>query len=135
MKTFLNRYGLTIGAAAALLVGCGSQATLALPETMGQTRAISSDRSRQRLFVTEYSQNTLLVYDATETYRNPEKRITIGLGEPSGDCIDGNGTLYVANTEGWIPNIRPAERARIGSLKKGWVVRSSARLMVAATSG
>ena len=89
----------TISLAAALLAGCaGPQATLTAPETMRQTRAISSDRSRERLFVTEYGQNTLLVYDATETYRNPEKRITIGLGEPSGDCIDGNGTLREALT-------------------------------------
>jgi len=96
---------LTSCVAAAMLAGCGgSQATITALGPTSQSFLIAKDRSRQRLFVTEYTSNVVLVYDATAKDPSPEKRITIGVSEPSGDCIDGNGTLYVVNYEGDFPH-------------------------------
>jgi DNA-binding beta-propeller fold protein YncE len=114
---------LGFSAIVAFLAGCGgsqpltgaqdgvSQATFAAPEATRQNAPVATNRARQRLFVTEYASNTVLVYDASAKNPSPERRITIGLLEPSGDCIDGNGTLYVANASGWISEY-PAGRSR-----------------------
>ncbi len=128
----LGRFALTIAAITALLAGCGgssqppidgqgggSRATIAPPKAMSQDTFVARDRSRQHLFVTEYTRNTVLVYDASAKNPTPERHITIGLDEPSGDCIDGTGTLYVANVAGWISEY-PAGRSRPSRIiKKG----------------
>ncbi|HEX3370252.1 MAG TPA: hypothetical protein VHS56_11800 [Candidatus Cybelea sp.] len=107
----LDRFALSIGAAAALLSGCGSQTTFVAPEAMEQNTAVARDPLQPRLFVTEYTRNTVLVYDTSAKNPRPERHITIGLDEPSGDCIDGNGTLYVLNAAGWVSEY-PAGRSR-----------------------
>ena len=81
--------------------GVGSQATFIGP----------TETSPQRLFVTEYTSNTVLVYNASAKSPSPERQITIGVARPTGACIDGNGTLYVMNTQGWISEY-PAGRNR-----------------------
>ncbi|HEY1883417.1 MAG TPA: hypothetical protein VGG51_10305 [Candidatus Cybelea sp.] len=115
----LDRFALSIGAAAALLSGCDSQATFAAPEAMRQNTSGVRAPSQPRLFVTEYASNSILVYDASGKSPSPERQVTIGLEEPSGDCIDGNGTLYVMNAAGWISEY-PAGRSRpTRIIKKG----------------
>ena len=107
-----SRYALAIGAAAALLAGCGGvqppivgeggvpPATSSAPEATSQNTPVAQDRSGQRLFVTEYTRNTVLVYNASAKNPSPERHITIGVAQPTGACVDGNGTLYVVNARG-----------------------------------
>lgn len=112
-------YALSIGVAAALLSGCGSQTAYFTPKAISQNTAVVRDPSQPRLFVTEYTRNTVLVYNASAKNPSPERHITIGLEEPSGDCIDGNGTLYVMNNGGWVSEY-PAGRNRPSRIiKKG----------------
>lgn len=128
MRT-LARFALSIGAAAALLEGCGSQPpivghggvshqTFTAPEAMRQSAPVAPG-ARQRLFVTEYTSNTVLVYNASAKNPSPERRITIGLDEPSGDCIDGNGTLYVVNAAGWISEYPAGKNRPTRIIRKG----------------
>jgi DNA-binding beta-propeller fold protein YncE len=126
----LSRYAFPIGAAAALLAGCGgaqspivgqgvSSATFTAPKATGQNTPLARHGSGQRLFVTEYTRNTVLVYDASAKNPRPERHITIGLAQPTGACIDASGTLYVVNAEGWISEY-PAGRSRpTRIIKKG----------------
>ena len=109
---------LCFGVALTCLAGCGgSQATFIGPTATSKAIAVPRTRSPQRLFVTEYTRNTVLVYDTSEKNPSPERHITIGLLEPSGDCIDGNGTLYVVNDGGWISEY-PAGRNRPSKIIK-----------------
>ena len=104
-------FALVIGAGA-LFAGCGgSQPPISAPEAISPTRPDAGDLSHQRLFVTEYTNSTVLVYDATAKSPSPKRRITIGVDDPTGACVDGNGTLYVVNTAGWIAEY-PAGRTR-----------------------
>jgi len=127
----LGRCALTIGAAAALLAGCGgaqspivgqggvSPAALTAPKVASQVTPVARHPSGQRLFVTEYSPGAVLVYDASAKNPSPERHITIGVGQPSGDCIDGNGTLYVMNTMGWISEYPAGKSRPTRIIKKG----------------
>lgn len=128
MKIFaFNRYAFTMAAVAAALAGCdGSQATITAPRPAPQSSLIAKDRSRQRLFLTDYASGAVLVYDATAKDPSPERRITIGVSEPSGDCIAGDGTLYVANYEGdfphfngWVSEYPPGKRRPSRIIKRG----------------
>jgi sugar lactone lactonase YvrE len=107
-----GRFAVITGVAL-LLGGCGQQLAMGRPgassqvpavaqETVSRNGSVTRDGSHQRLFVTEYTRNTVLVYDASAQNPSPERHITIGLEEPNGDCIDGKGTLYVLNANGWI---------------------------------
>jgi hypothetical protein len=91
-----GRYALTSCAAAAMLAGCGgSQPPMPVPGTMPQSpRFTVPADSAQLVYVTEYTRNTVLVYDARARNPQPKEAITIGVNEPFGDCLDGEGTLY-----------------------------------------
>ena len=65
-------YALSIGVAAALLSGCGSQTAYFTPKAISQNTAVVRDPSQERLFVTEYTRNTVLVYNASA--KNPRIR-------------------------------------------------------------
>ena len=81
---------LIASAITASLIGCGGVQPLiggthAIPESPGNTMPVDSS---QLLYVTEYTQNAVLVYDAQSKNPKPRERITIGVNEPSGDCFD-----------------------------------------------
>ena len=125
----LGRYALSIGAAAAMLAGCGgSQPPTSAAGAMPQSRAIAAraqhggswmlpeaksedlhalyKMSRPLLFVTNYNAdaNNVTIYHADAKSPSPLAIITDGIGSPEGDCIDAAGTLYVANEDGsgWV---------------------------------
>lgn len=112
---------LTLGAVA-LLVGCGGsqlQARMPVFEGFAQNRitmqrlilpvsaafeseSFTTDHykvSGSLLFVTNadplYAPVT--VYDAKKNNRRPIATISVGVNQPAGDCIDKDGTLYVAS--------------------------------------
>jgi len=58
------------------------------------------------VYVSDYNANAVLVYDAQSPY-NPIGTITNGIDGPSGTCVDGNGTLYVANEAGNTVTVYP----------------------------
>ena len=66
--------------------------------------------------VTNYTAdyNNVKVYDAAAKDPNPIEVISADLGGPSGDCIDGDGTLYVATglSLAACSRIRVARRCR-----------------------
>lgn len=128
---YLARFALIIGASA-LFAGCGgSQAPMEAPSvirSIPEDRAASefphlapgADRSTAErpgysvstplLYVVDYTTNSgvgdVKVYDAKANDPSPIAVITSGLYLPNGDCIDGDGTLYVgsdpASGSGWI---------------------------------
>lgn len=71
-------------------------------------RASRYDTSAPLLYVTNYTAdyNDVKVYHAKAKDPSPIAVITNGINTPSGDCIDGDGTLYVTNQPGsglgWI---------------------------------
>jgi hypothetical protein len=121
------RYALSIGAAASL-AGCGgSQPPSATPGVIPQSSAIVARHDRARLeltlaerggivphytttgallFVTNFSSNNVTVYRARAKNPAPIATISAGLDAPLGDCLDGQGTLYVTNDpasgNGWV---------------------------------
>jgi hypothetical protein len=125
----ISLWALTASAAAATtLVGCGgSQPPIAAPGTMVQSRAITAQadhaglqtlpyRSRPvhtdyqatgpLIFVVNFTINDVTVYPAKANNPSPIATITQELFEPIGDCIDRDGTLYVASNPpsslGWV---------------------------------
>lgn len=117
---------LSIGAAAALLAGCGgSRPPIGATGAMAQSRAMVTHAqpggsrmapeaqtsppykaAHPLLYVTNYSNSTVNVYHAGARNPVPVATISDGLDFPTGDCIDGQGTLYVTNQPvsngGWI---------------------------------
>jgi hypothetical protein len=119
----LGRYALCSCAAAAMLVSCGgSQPPIGAPGG-----AIGAFNSRAMQFVpspvkrlarnartpdykasgallyvtnTDPLYNSVTIYDAKEDQPSPVAIITADIDEPSGDCIDADGTLYVTNEPG-----------------------------------
>jgi hypothetical protein len=114
--------------AAALLAGCGeSQPTIGAPAGPQATtmfgavarnvlsapeipnkRAARYDSTQPLLYVTNvtFAYNDVRVYHARARDPAPLATISDDIETPSGDCIDGSGTLYVANEpssgSGWI---------------------------------
>jgi serine/threonine protein kinase, bacterial len=129
MKT-IARAALSIGAAA-LVAGCGTlplslskgqgdMPPIGAPDAMPQSsRSTVPAGSAQLLYVTEYARSAVLVYDTQTKSPKPKARITIGLNEPSGDCIDDNGTLYVVDSLGWISEYPRGERRPIRIIRRG----------------
>lgn len=128
-KTSVTRYAVAL-IAAVLLAGCGASRQIGVPSGGFQVRAIAptatSENTReargsshQRLFVTEYSRSTVLVYNASAKNPKPERQITIGLLDPLGGCVDGNGTLYVVNAQGWISEYPPGRNRPTRIIRKG----------------
>lgn len=121
MISGFGRYALTCCVAAAMLAGCGgSQPPMPVPGTMPQSpRFTMPVDSAQLLYVSEYTSNTVLVYDARAKNPEPKESITIGVNEPSGDCVDGEGTLYVTNYAGWVSEYPKGKRRPSRIIRRG----------------
>lgn len=125
-RSNFNR-ALGLGAAAALLAGCGgAQPPLGAPGAPLQVRMRSSSTAaaapgpRQAgqslgykvtpplLYVTNYTvtYDDVRVYRANAKHPTPLATISDGINTPSGVCLDGHGALYVTNQPssgpGWI---------------------------------
>ena len=116
MVTGLIRYSLCSCVASAMLAGCGgSQPPIGAPGTMPQSRTIATQAKHSGSWMLpEYKVSGPLLYavnsDGFNTYvsiydpktndPSPMAVITKDLSEPFGDCIDGDGTLYVTNDPG-----------------------------------
>jgi len=103
--------------AAAMLVGCGgSQMPVAFDAgTKDATTTVSVENptyevSDDLLYITNFDPGTpyddVKIYHAKAKNPSPFAVITSGISYPTGDCIDGNGTLYVSNEPpsgpGWV---------------------------------
>jgi hypothetical protein len=120
-----SRYALTSCVAAAMLAGCGgSQSAIGVPGAMPQasaiaTRAEHGGKSALKpgawrltykvtgplLYATSVGYEDVTVYRATAKDPAPLATISDGVVIPGGACIDGQGTLYVANepaSGGWV---------------------------------
>jgi len=120
METFTpTRLALTISAAAALLAGCGGSQPIGTPGAMpqsfptgesAQSRSLRSNSDDYKVpgalvYVTNSNPaySSVTVYDAKSDNPNPIATISTDIFEPVGSCIDGDGTLYVANQTGSGP--------------------------------
>jgi trimeric autotransporter adhesin len=86
-----------------------------LPEAKGSS---AYDVTGSLLFVTNYTYNSVTVYHANAKNPAPIATISNGLSAPAGNCVDGQGTLYVTNQPasngGWVAEyllgkIRPSK--------------------------
>ncbi len=126
MKTVgYGRFASYISIAGALLAGCGgSQSPVVLQGTIpaqaqarfgpaasapdGSFRGLGYKAAAPLLYVTNYAfhYNDVRLYRARAKNPAPLATISNGIDTPSGDCIDGHGTLYVTNQPssggGWI---------------------------------
>ena len=111
---------LDLCAAAALLAGCGgSQAPGAMPVQQTQSGSATSTipelepgftspgykATGPLLYVTNFGNQDVTVYRATAKDPAPLATISDDVALPGGACIDGQGTLYVANepaSGGWV---------------------------------
>jgi hypothetical protein len=143
METSLKRY-IVSTSAAALLAGCGgSQLPVGIPGAMPQSRIASMlDRSGARVlpdvktgatpeynvtgplvYVTNYTNNDVTVHHALAKDPAPVANISATLNSPSGDCLDGHGTLYVTNQPasgpGWITEYALGRTAPSGMITDG----------------
>jgi hypothetical protein len=126
----IARYALSVGAAAALLAGCGgSQRPIGTPDAMPQPAPLQSQSGHRDgsgswmlrkervgspdyevsgplLYVTNYTSNTVTVYPAKRKNPAPIATLLDGVKAPVGDCLDSQGTLYVTNqpisNNGWV---------------------------------
>ncbi|MGA8661513.1 MAG: hypothetical protein WB644_04355, partial [Candidatus Cybelea sp.] len=114
MKTFdLSRYALSC-ATAAMLAGCGgSQPPIGAPGAMplqtSELRAASQSLGYKvtapLLYATNVGTFNVTVYPAKASDPAPLATISNTIEVPVGDCIDDQGTLYVANNAasgGWV---------------------------------
>lgn len=134
MSSDVSLCALTTCVAAAMLVGCGgsqppSGAPGAMPQApsitgradRGGSRTLAQASSRGSLYVATYKvtkpllyvtnccetrDSAVTVYEARDNNPKPIATITDNITEPAGDCIDGDGTLYVVNeginSYGWV---------------------------------
>jgi len=114
MKSFgLGSYAISGGVAFALLAGCGgSQPPIGAPGAMPQGlmrseagRHLDYKATAPLVFVVNLGNQNVTVYRATAKNPSPLATISEGLSLPGGACIDGQGTLYVANdpgSGGWV---------------------------------
>jgi serine/threonine-protein kinase len=120
-----SHYALSIGIAVVLLSGCGgSQSPISAPGAMAQlVPAARETKANALLYVTEFTRSAVLIYDARTKNPSPHGAITDGLTFPSGDCVDADGVLYVANQPvsgpGWISEYPPGKMQPSKVIKKG----------------
>lgn len=100
----LGRYALAIGAAAALLPGCGgSQPPIAAPGAMPQSHAVASHAGRGASWMSPSAsgQNLLYVSDGARTvyvYSYPAGQLVgtlTGFIYPLGECVDLKGDVFI----------------------------------------
>lgn len=138
MRTRINGYALSISVTAGLLAGCGvSQPSIGAPGTMPRSHPVATDKlagerpatvpikyetTSPLLYVTnfnpEYSQVVVYKANAADDPQ-PIAVIKEGLSEPAGDCIDGDGTLYVANQGGWVSEYALGETIPLRIITEG----------------
>ena len=137
MKSFsLGSYAITGGGALALLAGCGGSQSLigvpgAMPEVDSQSRGSFKPSSVMPtykvsgplLYVTSSGEPSYIsVYDAAAKNPKPIAAITKDVNLPEGDCIDGNGTLYVVNLSssgGWLSEYALGQTSPLRVITKG----------------
>jgi hypothetical protein len=117
----VSQCALGISVAAALLAGCGGAQLPISASAMLQSGATTSRAARlypykaspPLLYVTDPSvnDNDVKVYRADARNPSPLGVISSGVGTPSADCLDKEGTLYVTNQPasgaGWISEYSP----------------------------
>jgi hypothetical protein len=151
MKSFsISNCAVSAGLAAALLAGCGgSQAAFWSPGAVSKSanrvfnpitrRSVRSTFtglvgkaptpdytvSGPLLFVTNFDSppyDGVTIYDARQDNPSPIAVIDADISEPGGDCIDGEGTLYVANDgsgSGWISEYALGKTKPLRVITKG----------------
>jgi sugar lactone lactonase YvrE len=111
MKTIvLARLAVSAGVAGALLAGCGgSQPLISPPELVSHSLAESEQHAHAipLLYVANFDPdyNDVTVYHAKAKNPSPIRVISNGLDNPTDDCLDSEGTLYVVNepaAAGWV---------------------------------
>jgi sugar lactone lactonase YvrE len=119
MKSFsLSSYAITGGVALALLAGCGGsqsligaprapqltvRQSLPLPAASGDASSPQYKTSGPLLYVSNDGEaHNVTVYRADAKDPSPIATISDDLEFPAGTCVDGQGTLYVADQTGWI---------------------------------
>jgi hypothetical protein len=104
-----GRWALCIGAAAALLSGCGgSQPPIGSSGAMPQTRAIT--QSAMAHSMTPLTSNDLLYISGGATnkvyvFSYPDGKLVqtlTGLQNPNGECVDASGNVYITQSSGDI---------------------------------
>ena len=130
MKRFsLGTYAFSGGVAVALLAACGgSQPPIGAPGVMPQTSTITTQdtpyvHSVPLLYVTNSSSyNDVKVYHANGKDPSSIEVISDGLESPVGDCLDGDGTLYVVNEPagpGWVTEFPTGKTEASKVIKNG----------------
>jgi len=130
MKRFgFGSYAISGGVALALLAGCGgSQPPISAPGAMPQaspatTRDTGYAHSAPLLYVGNVSgYNDVKVYPANGKDPSPMAIISDNLNTPTGDCIDGDGTLYVVNEPagtGWVTEFAAGKTKSSKIIDKG----------------
>ena len=167
MRTIVSSrcYAVSVGAAVALLAGCGgSQPPIGAPAVMPQNRATvtKADRSgswilpgaRNKdprttykisgplLYATNQFNSTnwdgVTIYQADAKDPAPLAKISDGLELPFGECIDGEGTLYVTNapaSDGWVSEYPLGKTTPSGMTQTALVRQAGARSMRKETCG
>lgn len=108
---------------AASLAAC--EGAYSLPMSLRESPgAAVHNASKPLLYVTNYTAdyNDVKVYDAAAKNPRPKEVISADLSGPLGDCVDGDGTLYVANEAsgtGWVTEFPGGKTKRPTIIKDG----------------
>jgi hypothetical protein len=104
MKTFgFGSYAISGGVALALLAGCGGPQSPPLSAASGGASSPQYKASGPLLYVSNDGEaHNVTVYRADAKDPSPIATISDDLEFPAGMCVDGQGTLYVADQTGWI---------------------------------
>jgi hypothetical protein len=110
MKTSTMIYALSLSASAVFLAACGgSQPPIGAPGAMPQSRAIASraDHSGSWMLPEAHTEDLLYVsaYQENDVYVDDYKTgkqvgILTGFDMPNGQCVDKEGDVWIANTNG-----------------------------------
>jgi serine/threonine-protein kinase len=118
----LGRSPAGIVAALAMLAGCGSQPPIATPAAMPRTLSepTQDKHSGPLLYVTNDGEaHDVTVYAANAKDPAPIRVITDGLQFPAGVCLDGQGTLYVADQNGFVAEYHAGKSKPFRVITKG----------------
>lgn len=97
------RNALSIGAAAVLLAGCGGSQTPIATPLQSLAKPSSYAHSGPLLYVSNGGDaHDITVYRASAKDPSSIETISSGLQFPLGVCLDGQGTLYAVDNDGWV---------------------------------
>ena len=71
------------------------------------------------IYVANFSSNNVTVYDPKTNDPSPIEAISDGVLEPSGDCLDKKGTLYVVNEASSIPEYKRGQTTPFQTITQG----------------